>query len=197
MARRLGQFLEQAGRAEAPDTLLGLEGAATARFYSAWARWLPEAFPFERRSRRPPHNPVNACLSYLSTILYAEAVAAIQAVGLDPGIGLFHTTENGRWSLALDLMEPFRPVVAESLTLDLFNRGMLGEGDFAPVEGGIYLAGEGKRKLILQYEKRMDREFVSEQRGERTSIRRQLHLQAEAFRRTLGEREKLEPFRMN
>ncbi len=194
---RLTGFISRVQNTPSPESLLGVEGSASAGFYQAWARWLPEAFPFERRSRRPPQNPVNACLSYLSTLLYAEAVAAVHAVGLDPALGLFHATENGRWALALDLMEPFRPVIVESLTLDLLNRAILKMDDFEPAEGGIYLSSQGRKRLILHYEKRLGREFISEHTGQRTSIRRQLHWQAEAFRRTLNDDREMTPFRMN
>ena len=97
------------------DELRGYEGAATARYFQAWAVFLPESYPFERRSKRPPLNPVNACISFGATLVYSEVVAYLHAHGLDPSLGLLHATENGRWSLALDLMEPFRPVVVEAL----------------------------------------------------------------------------------
>jgi CRISP-associated protein Cas1 len=114
-------------RAADLDELRGYEGAATARYFQAWARLLPPAFPFERRSTRPPQNPVNACISFGATLLYNEMAAACLARGLDPAIGALHTTEDGRWSLALDLMEPFRPALVEALTLDLFSRNMVDE----------------------------------------------------------------------
>ena len=89
------------------DELRGYDGASTARYFQAWAGFLPTEFPFERRSTRPPLNAVNACVSFGSTLLYNEAVAFIHAHGLDPALGLLHATEDGRWSLALDLIEPF------------------------------------------------------------------------------------------
>jgi hypothetical protein len=102
-------------RSETLDELRGYEGAATARYFSAWARFLPGEFPFERRSTRPPLNPVNACISFGSTLLYNEFAALCHARGLDPALGLLHATEDGRWSLPLDLLEPFRPALVEAL----------------------------------------------------------------------------------
>jgi len=154
-----------------PDQILGKEGAASADFYSVWARFLPKSFPFDRRSRRPPENPVNACLSFSATVLYQEMVAACFAAGLDPALGCLHTTENDRWSLALDLMEPLRPVLVETLTLELFSRNILDASHFEPRNNGVYLNHEGRKKLILQYEKRMERYFNSVHLGHRSSLR--------------------------
>lgn len=186
-----------AGKADNLDSLRGYEGLAAARYFSAWASLLPENFPFERRSTRPPLNPVNAVLSFTSTLIYHEMQSYIHAHGLDPALGLLHATENGRWSLALDLMEPFRPVLGEALTLDLFSHKMLNQAHFEPHDGGIYLNRIGRSKLILQYEKRMERQFMSEAAGHRTTLRQQLENQAIFLKSALDDPSKFEPFLMN
>jgi CRISPR-associated protein Cas1 len=193
----LESLLAQAARARSIDELRGVEGAAAARYFQTWATFLPATFPFERRSTRPPHNAVNACISFGATLIYHEAVAFLHAHGLDPALGLLHATEDGRWSLALDLMEPFRPVLVEALALDLFSHGMLGTGDFEPHEGGIYLADSGRRTFLLQYERRMERQFLSEHAGHRTTLRAQLEAQGSSFKAALEIPEKFEPFLMN
>ena len=179
------------------DELRGYEGASTARYFQAWATLLPVAFPFERRSRRPPLNPVNACISFGATLLYSEAVAYLHAHGLDPALGLLHATEDGRWSLALDLVEPFRPVLVEALALDLFSHEMLNGKHFEPRNGGVYLNEEGRKKYFLQYERRMEREFLSEAVGHRTTLRQQLEQQAVQYKAALETPDKFEPFLMN
>lgn len=179
------------------DELRGYEGASTARYFQAWASFLPEAFPFERRSTRPPLNPVNACISFGSTLIYNEAVAFCHAHGLDPALGFLHTTENGRWSLALDLIEPFRPVLVEALALDLFSHQILSAGHFEARNGGVYLNDEGRKKFFLQYERRMERQFLSEAAGHRTTLRQQLEQQAVMLKSGLEASEKFEPFLMN
>ncbi len=179
------------------DELRGHEGATTARYFHAWAGFLPAAFPFERRSTRPPLNPVNACISFASTILYNEAVAFCHAHGLDPALGTLHATEDGRWSLALDLIEPFRPVLVEALALDLFSHDILKAGHFEARDGGVFLNEEGRRRFFLQYERRMERQFLSESVGHRTCLRQQLENQAIMFKAALEQPEKFEPFLMN
>jgi CRISP-associated protein Cas1 len=193
----LDRSISKMAVADSLETLRGHEGLAAARYFSAWAALLPPAFPFERRSTRPPLNPVNAVISFAATLIYHEMHSFIHAHGLDAALGILHTTENGRWSLALDLMEPFRPVVAEALTLDLFSHKMLNASHFEPHEGGIYLTREGRSKLILQYEKRMERQFLSETIGHRTTLRQQLENQAILFKSALDDPLKFTSFRMN
>lgn len=179
------------------DELRGYEGTSTARYFQAWAGFLPAAFPFERRSTRPPLNPVNACISFGSTILYNEMVAFVHAHGLDPALGTLHATENGRWSLALDLMEPFRPVLVEALALDLFSHQIVNASHFEPRNGGVYLNEEGRRRFFLQYERRMERQFMSESVGHRTTLRQQVEQQAVQYKAALEDPSKFEPFLMN
>ncbi|MEI6715607.1 MAG: CRISPR-associated endonuclease Cas1 [Verrucomicrobiota bacterium] len=195
--RFLQNMRDLAVRTENLDELRGYEGAAAARYFQAWATFLPVDFPFERRSTRPPHNAVNACISFGATILYNESVAAIHAHGLDPALGILHATENGRWSLALDLIEPFRPVLVEALALDLFTHKMVDRTCFEPHQGGIYLSERGRRIFVLQYERRMDRQFMSEHAGHRTTIRDQLFDMAAQYKSAIENPDYFLPFEMN
>lgn len=194
---RLEALLKSAYRSETIETLMGYEGAASACYFPAWARFLPDEFPFERRSTRPPLNPVNACISFGGTLLYQEFVAALHARGLDPALGLLHATEDGRWSLALDLMEPFRPVLVEALALDLFSHQILNHRHFRPHDGGVYLDDEGRAKFIVQYERRMERQFMSEFAGHRTTLRQQLEDSVARLKRSLEDPSAFEAFVMN
>jgi CRISPR-associated protein Cas1 len=179
------------------DELRGYEGAAAARYFSAWSRFLPDAFPFERRSTRPPHNPVNACISFGATLLYNEMVAACHARGLDPALGFLHVTTDGRWSLALDLIEPFRSVLVEALALDCFSHQILNASHFESRDGGVFLNDPGRRKFLLQYERRMERQFLSESAGHRTNLRQQLDQQVLQLKAPLEDPSRFEPFLMN
>jgi CRISPR-associated protein Cas1 len=179
------------------DELRGYEGAAAARYFKAWADFLPTEFPFVRRSTRPPQNAVNACISFGATMLYQEMTAAIHAQGLDPALGFLHSTENGRWSLALDLIEPFRPVLVEALALDLVSHAMLKAHDFEDRDGGVFLKANGRRTLILQYERRMERQFMSESAGHRTTLRQQLDAQVTMLKSALDDLSTFNPFLIN
>jgi CRISPR-associated protein Cas1 len=177
--------------------LIGLEGAAAARYFAGWALFLPEDQPFGGRSTRPPRNPVNACLSYLSALVYGELLSACLARGLDPALGCLHQSTDDRWSLPLDLMEPFRPVLLEALTLWLFSHRALRQPHFEAREGGVWLNGDGRRILLEHYEQRVRREFFSEHAGSRTNLRQQFRQAAVDFKLALTQPETLRPFRLN
>lgn len=193
----LDSLFASINRSTSLDELRGYEGAATARYFTAWATFLPPEFPFERRSTRPPLNPVNACISFGATLLYNEAVAFAHAHGLDPALGTLHATEDGRWSLALDLIEPFRPVLVEALALDLFTHQILNASHFDHRDGGVFLNEDGRKKFFLQYERRLERQFLSESVGHRTTLRAQLEHQAVMFKTALDNPAAFEPFLMN
>jgi len=193
----LDGFFNSMAKASSLEELRGYEGAATARYFQTWASFLPAEFPFERRSTRPPLNPVNACISFGSTLVYSEIVAFVHAHGLDPALGLLHATTDGRWSLALDLLEPFRPALVEPLALDLFSRAMLDHDHFESRDGGVFLNESGRAKFFLQYERRMERQFMSEAAGCRTTLRQQLEHQAVMFKSALERPDLFAPFLMN
>lgn len=193
----LDQIFDAIGRSQSIEEIRGYEGAATARYFTAWASFLPADFPFERRSTRPPLNEVNACISFAATLLYHETVAFSHSHGLDPALGTLHVTEDGRWSLALDLIEPFRPALVEALALDLFSHQILNKSHFETRDGGVFLNTEGRRRFFLQYERRMERQFMSEAAGHRTTLRSQLEDQAVLFKAALEQPERFEPFLIN
>lgn len=125
--RRIVHRLAGAGSVE---EVRGMEGLAAARYFPAFGLGLDRDFGFRKRVRRPPTDPVNAVLSLLYTFLINRANAAVRLAGLDPYPGFLHSLEYGRHSLPLDLVEEFRAILADTLTLSLFNLGVIKEGDF-------------------------------------------------------------------
>ena len=128
--RRLAARVDEAQNL---DILRGIEGQATASFFSAFRIGLDADFGFTRRVRRPPTDPVNSVLSLLYTFLINRAYAAVRIAGLDPYPGMLHSMEYGRHSLPLDMVEEFRTILADTLTLALFNLGVLKAADFYTV----------------------------------------------------------------
>ncbi len=168
------------------ESLRGIEGQAAAVYFEGLSGLFRRGFSFEKRNRRPPTDPVNSLLSFGYTLLYNEAISALTAVGCDPYLGFFHTPGFGRCSLALDLMEEFRPLVADRLALNLLNLGILSAGDFQKSDaGGILLTDKARKLFFLEYEKLIDAEFRSPRDESRTSLRRSLYDQAHALRRSL------------
>ena len=146
------------------DHIRGLEGDATRRYFKALGIHLEahhSRYPFTQRTRQPPRDQVNALFSYLYGLLTVELVGAATAVGLDPQIGYLHGLRPGRPSLALDLIEEFRPGIAERFAVGLLTRQQLNDGDFDLLPGGAcYLSDTGRAKLLRLWERYRNEEVV-------------------------------------
>ena len=155
-AEKLDRALAGARDAADVDAVRGEEGQAAAVYFDVFPHLLrPADMPFEGRSRRPPRDAVNALLSFLYTLVRGDCTAALESVGLDPQVGFLHVLRPGRPALALDLMEEFRPAVADRLALALVNRRQLTPAHFEPRPGGaVYLNEEGRRVLLTAYQER-------------------------------------------
>ena len=140
------------------DEARGLEGDAAATYFSALQCLIREdrsTFAFSGRNRRPPRDPVNALISFIYALVLSNCVAGLEEVGLDPQIGFLHAIRPGRPSLALDLMEEFRPALADRLALTLINRRQITDNHFeVRPGGGVLLSDDGRRTVITAYQKR-------------------------------------------
>lgn len=163
------------------DEIMGAEGAAARAYFAALGALLPAPLRFATRSRRPPLDVINSALSFGYTLLLGEAVTTLTAAGLDPAIGLLHTPADRRPSLALDLIEEFRPYVVDQVVLHLARTGRLGleHGSEETDRAGVLLNREGRAVLIDAYEQRMATVTRSALPGFTGSIRRHLHRQAQ------------------
>jgi CRISPR-associated protein Cas1 len=173
------------GVASAPDqgVLLGLEGQAAALYFANFGRMLkpktPNAsFDFRTRNRRPPRDPVNALLSFAYAILTKDCFATACTVGFDPYAGFYHAGRHGRPSLALDLMEEFRPVIADSVVLNLVNNGMLGKDSFFTANDACMMTDAGRKTFFEAYEHRKATEATHPIFGYKMSYGRMLEVQA-------------------
>lgn len=166
------------------DTLLGIEGAATAQYFGAWPEMISARagdLTLETRSRRPPQDEVNALLSYAYAVLAGECLSACVAAGLDPRQGYQHRPRAGRPALALDLMEPFRPLIADQAVLSGLNNGQMKPEHFR-IEGHAVLLSDEGRKLALELlEKRFTGSVTLEGRAEAVSWRQTIGLSARAL----------------
>ncbi len=184
---------------EAPsrDRLLGLEGIGARAYFAHFPDLLRDAMGFELsgRERRPPPDPVNALLSFLYGLLVKDAVHALVAVGLDPYRGLYHRLRYGRPSLALDLVEEFRPLVADSTVLALVNNRVVTRSDFIQRGRACALTQTGRRQVIRAYEARMDTLIRHPIFGYQVSYRRVIEVQARLLARAIaGEIPAYRPF---
>lgn len=157
----MSDLADRSLRAASIESLLGLEGNLAARYFRHFADMLkPRDFDaqwdFASRNRRPPRDPVNAMLSFGYSLLTKEFTVALLADGLDPWWGLYHQPRHGRPALALDLMEPFRPLIVDSAVVTAINTGMVTRSDFSFSGSACMLNATGRKALIRAYEGRLD-----------------------------------------
>jgi len=195
--RQFSYLVKRIDETDDVETLLGLEGVAAQLYFSRFKSLLNRdfGFTFEGRNRRPPIDAVNSVLSYLYGVLVKECFVTLLGVGFDPYLGFFHKPKYGRPALALDLMEEFRPLIADSVMLRLFNEGQLKEGDFVYTGVGVSLKPGAKKKVLSGYERRMGTEVTHPVFGYKVSYRRVLEVQARLLSRVLlGELENYPAF---
>ncbi len=196
--KTLRWLAKRARRAVDADRLLGLEGEAASVYFRCFSDLLkrgegaPEngekdipAFRFERRNRRPPTDPVNALLSFAYALLTRTFAVALSAIGFDVYRGFYHQPRYGRPSLALDLMEPFRPIVADSVVLQAINNREVKPGDFLYGGAGVALKPAGRKRFIAAFERRLAQEATHPIFGYRVSMRRLIEVQGRLFGRFL------------
>ncbi len=183
-------------KASALDELLGLEGRAARLYFETFATLLAEGtFEFGNRTRRPPTDPVNAMLSFGYAMLVKEALAAVIATGFEPNLGIYHGVRPGRPSLALDLMEEFRPLIVDSTVLSLVNTGEIRPSHFIRRGIGTNLTDDGRRVFIKAFERRLNATILHPTFEYEASYRRSLWLQARLLARTIqGELDRYQPF---
>lgn len=152
--RQLLLTLQQADETSSLEHLRGLEGAAAASYFAAYCPLFPPSLQFTHRNRRPPTDPVNACLSLTYTLLHHEAVDALKSVGLDTALGCFHDLYYQRDSLACDLLEPIRPWL-DAWVYHLFQSHRLRNEDFKHHDGACLLHASGKQRFYEDYRQKV------------------------------------------
>lgn len=178
---------KHAEEAASLDQLLGIEGEAARNYFCAFPGMLHETWRphMHGRSRRPPKDGVNACLSLLYMLLVRDCTVVLAEAGLDPMFGGYHALKPGRPALALDLAEPFRPLIADSVVLRALNTGVLQPADAVATQAGVFLSDSARRRLIGAYEQRMQELVTHPAFGYRLSYRRILEMEARLLARWL------------
>lgn len=202
------QDIDAAERARSLEQLLGIEGNAAARYFRHFRQMIsPDrrdtaapggalwGFDFERRTRRPPTDAVNAMLSYAYSMLARSVAVTLTAVGFDAMRGVYHQSRYGRPALALDMMEPFRPLLADSAVLMAINNGEVDAADFVRAGGAVSLNERGRRAFIAGFERRLGQEVTHPVFGYAAQYRQIIELQCRLLGRyLLGEMDRWPAF---
>ena len=190
-----------AERGNSIESLLGIEGMAARIYFQNFPlalknpTFLAGGFDSGTRNRRPPKDPLNALFSFLYSLLVKELTVTAAAIGFDPFQGFYHQPRYGKPSLALDLMEEFRILVADSVVLSLVNNRLVDLNDFQRVGGGVQMSSGARRTVSEAFERRLQEQVTHPWFGYRLTYRRVLYVQTRLLARHLmGEIEEFPPF---
>jgi len=163
-SKNLSWYLNQIQKTDTLDGLRGIEGAAANSYFNVFDHLIvaqKNDFRFDKRNRRPPLDEVNCLLSFLYTLLMHDVRSALESVGLDSCVGFLHRDRPGRPGLALDIMEEFRPFLADRLTLSLINRGQIRKKGFKKMESGaVFMNDDIRKDVLVAYQKRKQEKIV-------------------------------------
>ena len=179
---QLKRLADQAVSATSVESLLGIEGTAARLYFGRFAGMLKNdelgTFDVNGRNRRPPRDPVNCLLSYAYSLLVKDLTATVLGVGFDPYLGLYHRPRFGRPALALDLAEEFRPLIADSVVVNVINNGEIHSTGFVVRAQGVALNHQARRSFLAAYERRLNHEITHPTYKYRITYRRVLEVQA-------------------
>ncbi|MBN1227941.1 MAG: type I-C CRISPR-associated endonuclease Cas1 [Deltaproteobacteria bacterium] len=198
-SKRINRYLKELETELSLNVARGIEGEAAHTYFAVFNNLITsqkEDFLFRGRNRRPPLDKVNCLLSFLYTLVMHDVRSALESVGLDPAVGFLHSDRPGRPSLALDLMEEFRPFLADRLTLSMINLGQVQKKGFTKMESGAVLMDAETRKIVLvAYQNRKQDEIMHPFIEEKVTIGLLFHIQALLLARYLrGDLDGYPPF---
>ncbi len=193
------RIMKKLGREVSLDTLRGMEGEAARIYFDVFDHLVlkqKDDFFFKQRSRRPPLDKLNALLSFIYMLLTHDAASALEGVGLDPAVGFLHRDRPGRPGLALDIMEEFRPFLADRLALSLVNRQQIkGKGFCRTETGAVEMDDKTRKEVLVSYQRRKQEEVEHPFLEEKVSVGLLLHCQAMLLARYLrGDLDAYPPF---
>jgi CRISPR-associated protein Cas1 len=196
---RLNHLIETLDQQQTLDVLRGIEGDAAHIYFNVFDHLIvaqKESFHFDERNRRPPLDNVNCLLSFIYTLVMHDIRSALESVGLDPAVGFLHRDRPGRPGLALDLMEEFRPYIADRLALSLINLQQVQDKGFKKMDSGaVVMDDETRKTLLVTYQERKQEEITHPFLDEKIMIGMLFHVQAMLMARYLrGDMDGYPPF---
>lgn len=169
---------KELSNARSVQFLMGLEGQIRQYYYQSFSSFLNGEFDFSKRSKQPPTDPINACISFGNTLMYREVLSQIYRTALNPTISYLHEPSEKRFSLSLDIAEIFKPLIIDPIIFSLINRNVLKRDDFDYLENRIcYLNEMGKKKFLEAWEKRLSTSVKHRQLKRKTTYRYMIRLE--------------------
>lgn len=200
MLREVKQQIKDYGEtlcnASNPNELMGIEGTVRRLYYGAWSGWLGDMKTNFQRTYHPPETPLNALVSFVNSLLYTAFVSELYRTALYPGISFLHSPQSRRFSLALDLTEPFKPIMADRMIFRLWNTHSIGDRDFMKGTNGFVLSDPSRRKILAEWDALLRDTIYLKSLDRSVSYRQLLRLDCYKLINFLLEGRDYHPFRM-
>ncbi|MCT4595723.1 MAG: type I-B CRISPR-associated endonuclease Cas1b [Anaeromicrobium sp.] len=159
------------------NELMGIEGNIRKKYYATWNSIVKQEINFEKRVKRPPDNMINSLISFVNSLIYTTVLSEIYKTQLNPTISFLHEPGKKRFSLCLDIAEIFKPLIGERMIFSLLNKNQITEGDFERESNCIYLKEGGKKKILMEYDKRLSQTISHRDLGREVSYRYLMRLE--------------------
>lgn len=192
---KIEELEQQTGIKESTEALMAIEGNARDLYYKTFNKIINnDDFEFKRRSRRPPHNRINALISFGNSLVYVVTLSEIYKTHLDPRIGFLHTSNFRRFTLNLDVAEIFKPILVDRVIFYLINKGIINKKHFINSLGGVSLNEKGRMLFIEEFDKRLKTVIQHSSVKKRVSYRRLIRLELYKLEKHLIGEKNYKPF---
>lgn len=175
---------------ESINELMGIEGNIRKNYYASWGSIIKQEIEFEKRVKRPPDNMINSLISFVNTLIYTTVLSEIYKTQLNPTISFLHEPGVKRFSLCLDISEIFKPLIADRMIFSMLNKNQITEDDFDEDSNYIYLKDSGRKKVLMEYDKRLENTIFHKELNRDVSYRYLIRLECyKLIKHIIGEKE--------
>lgn len=188
--RTINSLINKLDYGESINQIMGVEGNIRKTYYSTWNDIVKQDIQFEKRVKRPPDNMINTLISFINSLIYTITLSEIYKTQLNPTISYLHEPGTKRFSLSLDISEIFKPLIGDRMIFSMLNKNQITEDDFERESNFLYLKESGKRKILMEYDKRLEKTIAHKELGRDVSYRYLIRLECyKLIKYIIGEKE--------
>ncbi len=188
--RNIDSLINKLDYGKSINEIMGIEGNIRKTYYSTWNDIVKQDIQFEKRVKRPPDNMINSLISFINSLIYTTTLSEIYKTQLNPTVSFLHEPGTKRFSLSLDIAEIFKPLIGDRMIFSMLNRNQITEDDFERESNFLYLKESGKRKILMEYDKRLESTISHKELGRDVSYRYLIRLECyKLIKYIIGEKE--------
>lgn len=188
--RNIDSLIKKLDYGKSINEIMGIEGNIRKTYYSTWNDIVKQDIQFEKRVKRPPDNMINSLISFVNSLIYTTTLSEIYKTQLNPTVSFLHEPGTKRFSLSLDIAEIFKPLIGDRMIFSMLNKNQITEEDFEKESNFLYLKESGKRKILMEYDKRLESTISHKELGRDVSYRYLIRLECyKLIKHIIGEKE--------